>query len=99
MAKAPKQTETTLVIRRAPKYRTFMFLGIGLGIVAAFITDALLGADPVPRPGQLPVADILGFLVLFLGLSGGGLGLIVAVILDRVFTASAKRVPATKLEG
>lgn len=101
MANAPKSTESnaTLRIRRAPKYRTFMFVGVGLGVAAAFIIDALFANNPVPVGGSVPVAGILGYLVLFLGLLGGGLGVVAAVVLDRIFTATAKQVPATKLEG
>ena len=104
MAKAPKgsapqttESQTTLNIRKAPKFLTFLLTGALFGVAAAFIIDALNANNPLPVNG-VPVAGILGYLVLFLGALGGGIGVVVAVVLDWVFVARAKRVPATKLE-
>lgn len=92
MAKTTLKTEQ-VTIRRSPKYLIFLIAGAILGIVVALI----LGLS-IPEE-QRTAKPLVTFMVAFLGGAGAALGIIVAVILDRIFVARAKSVEATKLEG
>lgn len=72
---AKKKTED-LRIRRAPKYRTFIVLGGVVGIVAAFIVNGFATKETA--------APILGYLVIFFIGLGIGLGLVSALVIDRI---------------
>jgi hypothetical protein len=92
MAKT-KEEAVEVSIRRSPKYLNFIILGAILGIVAAFILNA-----NVPEASR-SAEPILGYLIAFLAGAGAGLGIITAVVLDRLLAARAKVAKATKLEG
>jgi hypothetical protein len=92
MAKTTSKTEQ-VKIRRSPKYLTFLISGAILGIIVALI----LGLS-IPEE-QRTAKPLVTFMVAFLGGGGAALGIIIAVILDRIFVARAKSVEATKLEG
>lgn len=92
-AVAPRETKTTVQIRRAPKYLPFMITGTLLGVILAVILNALIPAD------QQSAEPILGYLVVFIGAVGFGLGSLAALLLDRLFRAQSKTLEATKLEG
>ena len=86
-------SDVTVKIRRSPKFVPFIFTGMALGIIAAFIVNAL-----IPDENRTPAA-ILGFLVLYFAAAGLGLGVLTAVVLDAISVARAKTLEATKLES
>jgi hypothetical protein len=92
MAKTTLKTEQ-VTIRRSPKFLQFLLSGAILGLIVAFLLNASIAPDA--RSG----APILGYLVAFSVGLGAGLGMIVAVILDRIGSARSKTLEATKLEG
>jgi cation transporter-like permease len=83
MAKSKTQD---LTIRKAPKYLTFIVLGTVLGIITGFVLNAV--------SAQSAGAPLLGVLVVYCAGLGLGLGVIVALVIDRVFRAKAKVVKA-----
>jgi hypothetical protein len=86
MSEKPKQTikTETVSIRRAPKYLQFILLGAFLGILTAL----LLGFGSGELQGPL----------LAIGATiGVGFGILVAVILDRIFLSRGKVLDATKI--
>ena len=88
-----EKTETVRV-RRAPKFLSFFFLGAGLGALAALLIN-FQDSENVMLGGT----SILGYLVVVLATLGAGVGIVAALVLDRVSIARAKTVQATKLEG
>ena len=92
MAKT-KEQRVDVSIRRSPKYLSFIIIGAVLGIVTAFILNAVVPDD------QRSAEPVLGYLVAFLAGVGAALGIIAALVLDRIFAARAKVAKATKLEG
>jgi hypothetical protein len=81
-----KNKTQELSIRRAPKYLTFIILGGVAGIIAGFILNAV--------SEQSTGAPILGYLIVFCSGLGVGLGVIVALVLDRVLRRKSKVVKA-----
>jgi H+/Cl- antiporter ClcA len=92
MAKTTLKTEQ-VKIRRSPKYFPFMLTGAILGLIVALILDANI------TPEARSAAAILGYLIAFSVAIGAGLGITLAVILDRIGSARSKTLEATKLEG
>lgn len=92
MAKSKKQT-VEVSIRRSPKYLSFIILGAVFGILVALILNA-----SVPDSAR-SAAPVLGYLLAFLAGGGAALGIIAAVVLDRLLATRAKVAKATKLEG
>ena len=92
MAKTTLKTEQ-VSIRRSPKFFPFLLTGGILGLIVAFILNALI------TPDARTAAPILGYLVAFSVAIGAGLGISAAVILDRIGSARSKTLEATKLEG
>jgi hypothetical protein len=80
-------------IRRAPKYLPFLLLGGVIGFIVALIIGFSIPAD------QLTAQPIQGYLVVFLTGIGVGLGIVTALIIDRISSARAKVATATKLKG
>ena len=87
-----RASEVTVKVRRSPKFLPFVLSGMILGIVVAFILNALIA------PENRTDANILGYLVLYCAGAGLALGVLSAVVLDAIFVARAKQVTATKLE-
>lgn len=81
-----KNKTQELSIRRAPKYLTFIILGGVVGIIAGFILNAV--------SEQSTGAPILGYLIVFCSGLGVGLGVIVALVLDRILRRKSKVVKA-----
>lgn len=92
MAKTTLKTEQ-VTIRRSPKFFPFLLTGGILGLIVAFILNALI------TPDARSAAPILGYLAAFSIVIGAGLGVTSAVILDRIGSARSKTLEATKLEG
>ncbi len=93
MANKPKETNQEVSIRRAPKFIPFMSVGAGLGALLGLILGLTIPTD------QQTGKSLLGLLVVFLAAVGFGLGVLLVVILDRIFVARSKTAEATKLEG
>jgi hypothetical protein len=81
-----KNKTQELSIRRAPKYLTFIILGGVVGIIVGFILNAV--------SEQSTGAPILGYLIVFCSGLGVGLGVIVALVLDRILRRKSKVVKA-----
>lgn len=70
-----------VTVRRSPRYLRFFLVGIILGVLVALILTFSFPADP-----QFSQTQVFGFLVLFTGTLGGTLGLIFALVVDRVYS-------------
>ena len=71
-------------IRKAPKYLSFGLTGFILGITLALVFG-------------LSAAEIVGLLVVFGGIAGGGTGILLALILDLLLRRRGKKATATKI--
>ncbi|WP_448811466.1 potassium transporter Trk [Agromyces bauzanensis] len=81
---ASEVTSDTVMVRRSPRYGRFITLGALVGAVVALILTFTFSGQPAE--GQLVQFDkgqVFGFLLLFCGVVGAGLGAIVALIIDR----------------
>ena len=84
MSQTPIVSNAEVKIRRAPKYLHFALTGFVLGIIAA----AVLG---------LSSPAIVGLLIVFGGIAGGGTGIILALVLDAIYRSRSKQLMATKV--
>lgn len=80
-------------IRRAPKYLPFMITGGVLGIILAVIVGLSI------PDGQRTAQPIITYLIAYFGAAGVALGIVAALIFDRIGVARAKTVEATKLKA
>lgn len=72
-------------VRRAPRYSTFIFLGVLLAAVAAFILSGLPPSQVAMDQGvHVPRGTLFLVLLATLGVVGGILGAALAVVLDRL---------------
>lgn len=91
MSNPSSQTEKVSV-RRSPKYLTFMITGGIIGVIVAGILGLTI-------PEQQRTAEpIVTLLIAYIGGIGVVLGIIAALIVDRIGLAKAKTVEATKLK-
>jgi membrane associated rhomboid family serine protease len=88
-----KQTLKTeqVRIRRTPKFLPFLITGAVIGVVIAVILGLLIPAD------SKTAEPIVTYLIGYLGALGAALGIVAAVVADRIGVARAKTVEATKL--
>ena len=84
MSQTTLVTSSELNIRRAPKYLHFALTGFVLGIVAALFFG-------------LRSPAILGLLIVFGGIAGGGTGIILALLFDLIYRSRSKKLTATKV--
>ena len=84
MSQTPIVSSTEVNIRRAPKYLNFALTGFVLGIVAALFFG-------------LSSPEIVGLLIVFGGIAGGGTGIILALLFDLIYRSSSKKLTATKV--
>ena len=84
MSQTPLVTSAEVNIRRAPKYLHFALTGFVLGIVTALFFG-------------LSSPAILGLLIVFGGIAGGGTGIILALLLDLIYRSRSKKLTATKV--
>jgi uncharacterized protein YacL len=75
------QSEQEVVIRRSPRYLRFFLLGIILGVIVAMILTFAF-----PPSAQFTQTQVFGFLALICGVVGGTLGLVFALIFDRIWS-------------
>lgn len=96
-AEQPAATETvlgqtTVTMRRSPRYFNFMLLGAAIGVLGA-----LVGTVAFPENKDFGQAQVFGFLLL-VGVAGGvALGALVALVIDRVIGRSSTAVLADRL--
>ena len=84
MSQTPIVSSAEVNIRRAPKYLHFALTGFVLGIVAALFFG-------------LSSPEIVGLLIVFGGIAGGGTGIILALLFDLIYRSSSKKLTATKV--
>jgi hypothetical protein len=84
VSQTPIVSNAEVNIRRAPKYLHFALTGFVLGMIAA----AVLG---------LSSPEIVGLLIVFGGIAGGGTGIILALVLDAIYRSRGKKLMATKV--
>jgi hypothetical protein len=84
VSQTPIVSSAEVNIRRAPKYLHFALTGFVLGMIAA----AVLG---------LSSPEIVGLLIVFGGIAGGGTGIILALVLDAIYRSRGKKLMATKV--
>ena len=84
MSQTPIVSNAEVNIRRAPKYLHFALTGFVFGIIAA----AVLG---------LSSPEIVGLLIVFGGIAGGGTGIILALVFDAIYRSRGKKLMATKV--
>ncbi|MEO6941922.1 MAG: hypothetical protein ABI238_00595 [Terrimesophilobacter sp.] len=89
---AGEEERTTVTIRRAPKFSVFVVVGALIGFLATLILTSMYPSDPA-----VGFAASLGFFCLFGIPTGGFLGAIVAILLDRRASRLATQVIAGKL--
>ena len=75
------QSEQEVVIRRSPRFLRFFILGIILGIIVAMILTFAF-----PQTSQFTPIQVFGFLALICAVVGGTLGLVFALLLDRIWS-------------
>lgn len=78
-----------VTVRRSPRYSVFVALGVIVGFIIAGIL-AFLPVDTSTLTQEYSRASILGILMAFLGIVGGFLGALVALIVDRASVKNAK---------
>jgi hypothetical protein len=78
MSSDPPPELLTHGVRAAPRYRAFIAVGAGLGVIAALVLTMAFEAGP-----EYPRSTVFGYLAVLLGLVMGLVGGVVAVIVDR----------------
>ena len=78
MSTDPPPELLTRGVRVAPRYRAFIAVGVGLGVVAALLLTIAFDARP-----EYPRSTVFGYLAVLLGLATGLIAGLVAVLLDR----------------
>jgi hypothetical protein len=84
VSQTPIVSSAEVNIRRAPKYLHFALTGFMLGIVAALVMG-------------LNSPAIVGLLIVFGGIAGGGTGIILALVFDAIYRSRSKKLMATKV--
>lgn len=84
MSEKPILSSEEVNIRRAPKYLHFAISGFVLGILIALFIG-------------LTAPDIVGLLIVFGGIFGGGTGIVIALVLDLIYRGRGKKAQATKI--
>jgi len=84
VSQTPIVSSAEVKIRRAPKYLLFALTGFVLGIIAALFMG-------------LSSPAIVGLLIVFGGIAGGGTGIILALVFDVIFRSRGKKLMATKV--
>ena len=74
-------TTASVTVQRSPRYLRFFFVGVSLGVIVALILTVAFPTDP-----QFSQTQVFGFLVIFTGAGGAVLGLVFALVVDRVYS-------------
>jgi high-affinity Fe2+/Pb2+ permease len=84
-----RPAESSVKVRRAPRYYRFMLVGLVLGVVVALILTFAF-----PESEQFTQLQVFGFLAIFLAAVFVALGALVAILLDRGSSRRARTVAA-----
>jgi hypothetical protein len=84
VSQTPIVSSAEVKIRRAPKYLHFALTGFVLGIISALFMG-------------LSSPAIVGLLIVFGGIAGGGTGIILALVFDVIYRSRGKKLMATKV--
>jgi hypothetical protein len=84
--------ETTVTVRRSPRYFNFMLLGAVLGVLAAVILTVVFPTNP-----QFGRMQVFGFLLLACIAIGVAVGCLVAIVLDRIAGRTARTAVADRM--
>ena len=84
MSQKPVVSSEEVSIRRAPKYLHFSLTGFLLGILIALIAG-------------LSSPEVVGLLVVFGGIAGGGFGILLALLFDLILRRRGTNLQATKI--
>jgi hypothetical protein len=84
VSQTPIVSSAEVKIRRAPKYLHFALTGFVLGIIVALFMG-------------LSSPAIVGLLIVFGGIAGGGIGIILALVFDVIYRSRGKKLMATKV--
>lgn len=87
--------DVDIVVRRTPRFRAFLLLGVLLGFIVAGVL-VMLPVDTSALTSDYSIGATMGLLMLLLGLVGAGLGLAVALVLDRL---NARKVRTYRVRG
>ena len=87
--------DVDVVVRRTPRFRAFLLLGVLLGFIAAGVL-VVLPVDTSALTSDYSIGATMALLMLLLGMLGAGLGLGVALILDRL---NARKVRTYTVRG
>ncbi|WP_344372207.1 hypothetical protein [Agromyces tropicus] len=68
-----------VTVRRAPRYGSFLLLGVVVGVLVALVLTFVFPENP-----QYDRAQVFGFLLLWCGAGGLALGGVAALVIDRV---------------
>ncbi|WP_174777049.1 hypothetical protein [Cryobacterium lactosi] len=86
--------EQTLVVRRSPRYMSFMIVGAVIGALLALVLTVSYPQNPEFDPAQ-----VFGFLLLGGVAIGVAVSCLVAIVLDRIVGRSATTVVVDRLDA
>ena len=87
--------DVDVVVRRSPRFGAFLLMGVLLGFLVAGVLVAL-PVDTSALTADYSIGAAMGLLMLLLGIVGAGLGVAVALILDRL---NARKVRTYTVRG
>ncbi|QYF72883.1 hypothetical protein [Cryobacterium sp. PAMC25264] len=87
-------SEETLVVRRSPRYISFMIVGAVAGAVLALLLTVIF-----PQNAEFDPAQVFGFLLLAGVAVGVALSCLVAIVLERFVGRSVTTVVADRLDA
>jgi hypothetical protein len=82
-------SESTVKVRRAPKYPAFIVVGGAVGAIVSLILTSLFPVD-----AEVGFAATYGYFALYGVTAGVTIGAIIAIVIDRVTLRRAKSVTA-----
>jgi high-affinity Fe2+/Pb2+ permease len=86
-------TTEQVKIRRTPKFLEFILTGAVLGVIIALIVGFSIPEE------QRTAEPIVTYLIAYFAGFGAAAGVVLAVVLDWIFSKRAKQLEATKLEA
>lgn len=87
----PGTSSANVTVQRSPRYLRFFFVGVSLGIIVALILTFSFPADP-----EFTQTQVFGFLVIFTSSIGAVLGLVFALLVDRLYSRHVIEVVAER---
>lgn len=87
-------SEQTLVVRRSPRYVSFMIVGAVVGALLALVLTV-----SYPQNAEFDPAQVFGFLLLGGVAIGVAISCLIAIVLDRIVGRSATTVVVDRLDA